>query len=208
MSNKIACLCVIDDGSTHLNSYFNWQMMFMHPNNLHESFDVFVASVDEAKFLRSPLYRLLQELHGVGIIGKIFTIQFDISDLKDQDERVLKLSTLCENFREVNQFLHGLSYSFYYQCQINFNPGVKNLKRFAEVFDANVPTDIAFLFKSYRQSNGFFATANRQNFSNLQNFYSFFNAEPTDGFEFVFEKYMVSINLDVFLLLTEEQLHD
>lgn len=203
--NRTACLCVIDDGSKPLDSYLSWHTTFLRETNVQKSFDVYVASVDEKKFFASELFKLLEQMQAVGLVGRIFTIQFYVYDLKSADEKVLKLSTLCENFREVNQFLNNLSYVFYYQCQIDFNPSIKKTESFKRVFDQNLDTDVAYLAKGFKHSHGFFATANRQNFSNLQNFYSYFNAEPCNWYEFVFEKYLVNTNLDVILLLEEEK---
>ena len=176
-NSKTACICILDVESKFNQSYYSWFYSILRKTEYFDSFDVYVCSINEAAFLESNLYSMLEELRKLGVIKRISTIQFNVHS----NEKLYEMATLCENFREYNQFLFDISaYVWYFQITpvVDFDLNLVNKFKSLEGVKL-MPNKVYYLTNNtYHdlQPFSFLMTSNRFVFNNLQNIFSFINS--------------------------------
>ena len=169
-TSNTACICILDTESKFRENYYSWFFTILKKTDYYDKFDVFACTVDEEAFLKSNLYGMLSELQKLGIVNRIFTIQF----LLHSDNKLVEIATLCENFREYNQSLFDIgSYSWYFQVtpMVDFDLGM--VEKFKLLEGVNLkPNKVLYLTgvdDASKDPFSFFMTSNRFVFNNLQN---------------------------------------
>lgn len=179
-SEKTACICILDVESKYLDSYSSWMFTFMRDTFFQDRFDVYIATVNIEKFEASELNKFLLAAQETGKIVNIFPIQFNLQE-KITKFKLLEMASFCENFREVNQGLHNLKYTWFYQLTSNVPFGKFITNSFDSLFsrrmflDKNAAYLIEHNFDAPHYS--FFMTGDRFVFSNLQNLISYVKAK-------------------------------
>ena len=175
---KTACLCILDTESKFKESYYPWFYSILKETDYYDKFDVYICTVDEKAFLKSNLYTMVNELQSLQIINRIFIIQFELHS----NQRLYELATLCENFREYNQFLHNIdTYAWYFQVTPMVDFDLSIIGKFKLLRGVKmVPNKVYYLTSNYLSEKdpfSFFTTSNRFIFNNLQNLFNFINSD-------------------------------
>lgn len=177
-TSNTACICVLDTESKFRENYYSWFSTILKETEYYHKFDVYACTVNEEEFIKSNLYEMIAELQKLGIVTRIFTIQFKLHS----ENKLLEIATLCENFREYNQSLFDIgTYAWYFQVtpMVDFDLGM--IEKFKLLKGVKLkPNKVLYLTgidDGVKDPFSFFMTSNRFVFNNLQNLSCFVNSE-------------------------------
>lgn len=177
-TSDIACVCILDVECRFNESYYSWIYGLLKQTDHYSRFDVYVCTINEEGFLKSNLYGMLKDLQNISVVNIIFTIQFSIHS----NRRLYEMATLCENFREVNQFIHKIDkYEWYFQLTPTTDFDISILEKLKTLKGFNLnPNKLYYLTNnasSGKDPFSFLMTGNRFIFNNIQNIISFINSD-------------------------------
>ena len=177
-TSNTACICILDVESKFRENYYPWFYTILKETDHYNRFDIYACTVDEEAFLKSNLYKMLDELQKLGIVSRIFTIQFALYG----NEKLLEMATLCENFREYNQSLYDIrTYAWHFQVTplVDFDLGM--VEKFKLLTGVKLKPNKVYYFTEVDDNEkdpfSFFMTSNRFVFNNLQNLQCFINSD-------------------------------
>ena len=209
ISNKKACICILDVDNQYLDSYSSWLVSFMRNTFFQEKFDVFITTTNVKLFSESSLNKFLIDLQLIGKVDRIFPIQFNLNK-RDYQLKLIEMGTLCENFREVNQNIYNLHYSWYYQITPDTEFNAPFINNFSVVFGNNFFLNDRSVFFAEnglgRCAFSFFMTGDRQSFCNLQNLFAYVESSHNADFKrskdimFYMKKLMYRQNTDYLMI--------
>lgn len=209
ISNKKACICILDVDNQYLDSYSSWLVSFMRDTFFQEKFDVFITTTSIKLFSESPLNKFLIDLQLIGKVDRIFPIQFNLNK-RDYQLKLLEMGTLCENFREVNQNIYNLHYSWYYQITPDTEFNIPFINSFGIVFGNHFFLNGSSVFLAEnslgRCGFSFFMTGDRHSFCNLQNLLAYVESSHNVDFKrskdvmFYMKKLMYRQNTDYLMI--------
>lgn len=209
ISDKKACICILDVDNQYRDSYSSWLVSFMRDTFFQEKFDVFIATTNSKLFGESSLNKFLTDLQLIGKVDRIFPIQFNLNK-SEYHLKLLEMGTLCENFREVNQTIYALHYSWYYQITPDTEFDAPFINSFGIVFGDNFflnSRSVFFTENSLKRcAFSFFMTGDRHSFGNLQNLLAYVESSHNTDFKrskdvmFYMKKLMYRQNTDYLMI--------
>lgn len=176
-TSNTACICVLDTESKFRENYYSWFFTILRTTEYYDRFDVFICTVNEEAFLKSNLYQMLDELQKLGIVTRIFTIEFALHS----NEKLLEIATLCENFREYNQAIHDIgTYAWHFQVTPLVDFDFSMIEKFKLLTGVKMKLNKVYYLTGIddgvKDPFSFFMTSNRFVFNNLQNLRCFINS--------------------------------